>query len=239
MELLVTALRAAHIAFGGVGLVAFWIAVSARKGSTRHKQLGRIFKWSAYIMLGAAGIALIIRFAGMILDGRTPAEEPYWFGLLFLLSQLVVMVFVTVRHGVLALEHKAHPEALHTPLNAGLAWLSITFSALLVGYAIVFTPFNMMVLIALGLVGIFSGRDTLRYLGGSKTGPLAWKIEHLGAMLGAGIAYHTAFAVFGMNRIADLALEGWLLLVPWLLPTVVGVPAIMLWTRHYRRQAVA
>ena len=190
-------------------------------------------------MLVAAGFAIVIRFADVIRDGRTPAEEPYLFGLMFLLSQLVVMVFVTVRHGVLVLENKSHPGALHTPLNTSLAWLSITLSALLVGYAIVYTPLNMIVLIALGIVGVASGKDTLKYIGGTKTGPLAWKIEHLGAMLGAGIAYHTAFAVFGMTRIAELALERWLLLVPWLLPTVVGIPAIILWTRHYRSQAVA
>jgi hypothetical protein len=237
MEILVTGLRGAHIVFGSIGLIAFWVPIFTRKGSPRHKQFGRIFKWSAYIMLAAAGTALAIRFTDLLLEGRTPAEEPYWFGLVFLLAQLIVMVFVTVRHGILVLEQKSNPRSLDSPLNRSLAWLSIAMSVLLLSYAVTYTPFNMTVLIALGLVGVISGIDTLRYIGGKKTGQPAWKLEHLGAMLGAGIAYHTAFAVFGTSRFVGLPLQGALLLVPWLLPTVIGIPAIILVTRHYRQQA--
>ena len=57
-----------------------------------------------------------------------------------------------------------------------------------------------------------------------------------GSMLGGGIAFHTAFAVFGAQRLWAYELAGPLAVVPWLLPTAVGIPAIIVWTRYYRRK---
>ncbi|MCE2540754.1 MAG: DUF2306 domain-containing protein, partial [Acidobacteria bacterium] len=55
-------------------------------------------------------------------------------------------------------------------------------------------------------------------------------------MLGGGIAFHTAFIVFGAQRVWAYELAGPLAIVPWILPTVVGIPAIVVWTRYYRRK---
>ena len=55
-------------------------------------------------------------------------------------------------------------------------------------------------------------------------------------MIGAGIAFHTAFAVFGSSRLFDIGLTGWIAVIPWVLPAAIGIPATILWTRHYRRK---
>ena len=55
-------------------------------------------------------------------------------------------------------------------------------------------------------------------------------------MLGGGIAFHTAFAVFGGARLFDLGLEGGLAVIPWVLPALIGVPAIAIWVRHYKKE---
>jgi hypothetical protein len=31
-------------------------------------------------------------------------------------------------------------------------------------------------------------------------------------------------------------LTGWISVVPWVLPTVIGIPASEIWTRYYRRK---
>jgi len=64
--------------------------------------------------------------------------------------------------------------------------------------------------------------------------PLEWKYQHMGSMLGAGIAAHTAFLVFGAGRFVDSSLSNSPLV--WLAPTIIGVPATIIWTRYYRRQ---
>jgi hypothetical protein len=65
---------------------------------------------------------------------------------------------------------------------------------------------------------------------------MAWWYEHMGAMLGGGIAFHTAFLVLGLQRLLALPLMGTAMVVPWLLPTVIGLPTIAIWTRYYRRK---
>jgi hypothetical protein len=46
---------------------------------------------------------------------------------------------------------------------------------------------------------------------------------------------HTAFAVFGARQLLDMNYEGWVGVVPWILPTAIGLPATALYTRYYRR----
>jgi hypothetical protein len=53
-------------------------------------------------------------------------------------------------------------------------------------------------------------------------------------MIGAGIAFHTAFAVFGARQLFQLSPQGWAAVLPWVLPAAVGIPAIAVWTRYYR-----
>ena len=58
----------------------------------------------------------------------------------------------------------------------------------------------------------------------------------MGAMLVTGVAFHTAFVVFGFGRLFNLGLTGFVAVVPWILPTLIGVPALVIWTRHYQRK---
>ena len=58
----------------------------------------------------------------------------------------------------------------------------------------------------------------------------------MGSMLGGGIAFHTAFAVFGAPRLWAYEIAGPLAVLPWILPTVIGIPTIAVWTRRYRRK---
>ena len=65
---------------------------------------------------------------------------------------------------------------------------------------------------------------------------MGWFYSHLGSMLGGGIAFHTAFIVFGAQSLWPWELAGPLAVAPWILPTVVGIPAIVVRTRYYRRK---
>jgi hypothetical protein len=65
---------------------------------------------------------------------------------------------------------------------------------------------------------------------------IAWRVEHLISMLAAGIAVHTAFAVFFLGQMLGIYLPGPLAILPWILPTLVGVPTIIVWARRERRR---
>ena len=56
-------------------------------------------------------------------------------------------------------------------------------------------------------------------------------------MLVAGIAFHTAFLVFGARSLLGGSLiEGSWSFLPWVLPTAVGLPAVHFWTRFYKKK---
>jgi len=55
-------------------------------------------------------------------------------------------------------------------------------------------------------------------------------------MLGGGIAFHTAFLVIGAGRLLGAQLSGFVAVVPWVLPALIGIPATAIWVGYYRRR---
>jgi hypothetical protein len=228
--------RFVHVLFGAIGLIAFWVPVFAKKGAVNHVRFGKVFVWSAYIVLSAAALALLARIADLAMRGVGPAAEPTLFAFIVFLGYLTFVTFVIVRHGMAVLRHKRSPAELRTSINIALALGALAASAGIILYAFALAPPNKILLLALSPIGIGTGLGNLRYMRSATPSPRAWMYEHLGAMLGAGIAFHTAFAVFGSTRLFDIGLVGWVAIVPWVAPAALGIPAITLWTRHYRRK---
>jgi hypothetical protein len=59
-----------------------------------------------------------------------------------------------------------------------------------------------------------------------------WWFRHLSAMLGACIAATTAFLVVNA-QVAGLPRTS---MIVWLAPTLIGTPAIAVWTAYYKRR---
>jgi hypothetical protein len=134
------------------------------------------------------------------------------------------------------LYNKRNHAAMRRPLNAALARVAIASSAAIVAYALFLRPDTMIILLALSPIGFLGGRDILRFLDKEPTSPRWWFYEHMGAMLGAGIAFHTAFFVFGSARLFDIGLSGWVAALPWIAPAAIGIPASAVWANVYRRR---
>lgn len=235
MNELLEPIRYIHITAGFFGLAAFWVPVFARKGGNNHRLFGKIFKYSAYLVLYAAMVAVALRVGFGIANGAGPRANPSSFAFLMFLGYLAVVTFIVLRHGVTVLENK-DLVSMNTAWNRFLAQVSIAASLALVAYTVYFSPPNQIILYALSPIGISSGFGILKAIKGRRTEGRAWFYEHMGAMIGAGIAFHTAFAVFGANAIFDLGILGWAAVIPWILPALVGIPATVIWTRHYQRK---
>lgn len=236
METLQQLIRYGHVAFGIVGLTAFWIPIMTRKGGHTHQLFGRIYRNCAWVVLASAGLAVVLITARMLADGKTPATDPVTYGMVVFLGYLAFVTFVTVRHGVQVLKFKNRPQDQATALNLWLARGAILASVVVIAWALVFAPPNRILLFALSPIGLGVGRGILSYLGKPPATPRVWMYEHLGAMIGGGIAFHTAFAVFGINRLFELGLTGWVATIPWLAPAALGIPATIIWTRHYQKK---
>ena len=236
METFETLLRWTHIVFGFAGLSAFWVPIVTRKGASTHVRFGRIFLYSAYGVLASAGVSVVYHLANYWRSGMDPASNANAFAFLIFLGYLAFVTFVTVRHGVGVLESKRNPNALHTRGNVWLARGSQLASVGLVVFALWFRPPALVILLALSPIGFLTGHGILEYVRSAPPSPRQWLYEHLGNMIGGGIAFHTAFAVFGANRLFDLNFGGLLGVLPWVLPAAIGLPATQIWIRHYKKK---
>ncbi len=237
MRFVAEVLSLAHVIAGFIGLAAFWIPVFAKKGAVNHVRFGRVFVNAAYVVLAAAAIGLLLRLSRILQKDLSGDELGAQLAPVVFLGYLTLVTFVIVRHGMRVLKHKRDPAALRTPIDRSLAWLSIAASVGLIVFAVIFDPQIKILLFALSPIGFGSGFGNLAYINGKRAdSPRAWLYEHLGAMLGAGIAFHTAFAVFGSAQLFDINMTGLVAVIPWVLPAAVGIPATFIWTRHYRRK---
>ncbi|MDE2653148.1 MAG: hypothetical protein OXI71_04955 [Gemmatimonadota bacterium] len=234
--LLFDAVVVVHVVAGFVGLAAFWVPVFARKGGPAHVRAGRVYVYAAYAVTLSAVTASAARIGSYMAQGMSFAERPALYGMAAFLGYLGVVTFANVRHGVRVLATRRAPESLRTPFHLGLAWACLASSTIVVALAVTVWSDSSPILLGLSPVGFFTGFNILRYMRSRGAQPMGWLYSHLGSMLGGGIAFHTAFAVFGVQRVIALELPGPLAIVPWLLPTIIGVPAIIVWTRHYRRR---
>ena len=168
-------------------------------------------------------------------NGVSPFESPERYAFLFFLAYIGIVTFTAARHGMTVLRFKADPEAAGTPAHRALAWANIAASVALLVFTALVRPETWAILLALSFIGLLQGRGILRYVSRPAASPRAWLVEHLSAMLAAGIAFHTAFAVFGATRFFGLTLTGPLAVLPWILPALLGIPATILWSRKYSR----
>lgn len=245
MLTLYNALILFHVAAGFIGLVAFWFPVFAPKGGTVHVRAGKVFLTCAYVVAGTAlTIALLTLASPFGTHPEARPDDPARMGaalaqLRFLeafLGYLAIVTFATVWHGVRVMRSRRQGTRLRTPFHTAVGVIAIAAGAGVLVLGLTFDQEARWVLLALSPIGFLVGSGMLRYARGDRKERMAHWYEHLGSMLGGGIAFHTAFAVFGIQRFIDYDLSGIVGLLPWVLPAIVGTIAIAIWTRHYRKK---
>jgi hypothetical protein len=134
---------------------------------------------------------------------------------------------------VRVLETRGTPERMRTPFHTGLAILAIALGA---GMIVLAAVAREPVFAALSPIGFLAGRGNLRFARQPYASKMAWWYEHMGSMLAGGIAFHTAFLVVGAGRLLGVQLTGFAAVVPWIVPSLIGIPATMAWVGYYRRK---
>lgn len=234
MHSIFNALILIHIVVGSVGLASFWVPVFARKRRGLHTQAGRVF---AYAMMATATSAAVAATLTLIDPLGTHPETSSRYedslrafnGLMLL--YLSVITFSAAFSGLRAVRLKARYGGHRERVEIAVNLLGFVLAA---GVMVIGLQRGSALMIGLSLIGLLGTPGNLKMILSPAVSPREWKYQHMSSMLGAGIAAHTAFFVFGAGRFVDSALSSSPLV--WLAPTILGVPATMIWVRWQRRR---
>ncbi len=232
----IESLRWVHILAGAVGLIAFWYPLFAKKGSINHKRIGKIFVNCGYVVVWAGVFVLLLKMIILAASDKTFDQAKNEISFALFLGYLCLTTGTILRHGMLVLTHKKDQSVHGTLLNYAFAYACLIASIILIGFAYFIKPSSAILLYAMSPIGFLTYMQIKGYISSANTSKQQWWYEHLSALIISGIAFHTAFAVFGSVRFINLGLEGMSAIIPWLAPTFIGVPAMIIWERYYRNK---
>jgi hypothetical protein len=222
-------------AFGATAV--FWIAAASRKGGARHRAAGRWFArliCAAAILGGALAIAQLVspqmvrpaEYVGTT-GADAAAEVARTRQMMWLILYVLVIIVAPVQHGLAVIRAGPLPVRVRSRLHAGLSLAGLAGTVLLIPAAIAWQQWTFLVVAP---VGFIVGVRNLSYASRPFAAPSEWQREHLTSLLTAGITLHTAFVVLGLSRLLGVTTSGWMQVVPWALPALIGLP-VLAWIR--------
>lgn len=213
-----------HGAVAIIGLLAFWVPVFAKKGGSVHRAAGKLFLLSM-LLVTLTGVPLALL---LLVNGQ-------WVFAVFLLY-LAVLLAASTASAWAAIKLKGEPERYFGRIHLAVAWLIFASGA---GVSLLGYFFNEMLLVMFGCIGPFVAFDMFKRRRAARAANW-WLLEHFGGMIGGGIATHVAFAAFGLRRLwpAYASLDGWIGILPWVAPVVIGVIATVILENCYTRKPV-
>jgi uncharacterized membrane protein len=210
-----------HVAAGATALVSMWIPMFARKGAALHRRVGMVF----VVAMTTVSITAFLLAGARFLFDPTPRGRAA--GLFLLFVSVLTGAAVSSGTRVLRAKKRTGPH-LHW-WDVGVAAVLTASSAAAAVYGV---TTGRTLFVAFAGIGLLSGGGQLAYWLRAPRSPMHWWFEHMSSMLGACVAATTAFLVVNAQR---WGLETFALAV-WLTPTIVGTPAIAIWTGYYRRR---
>lgn len=202
-------LLSVHGLLGVLALLTYWIAALARKGSGPHKLAGKV-----YVLVM---VALLV--PAVPLSIRLGLNSPV-FGVFF--AYLLLITASALWKGWYAVRRKRDFAAYAGTGYRRLAWANIAGGlAILVLGLVAMQP----ILIGFSAVGLLGGRGMLGVARRGPAHPRWWMEQHLGAMIGCGVATHIAFLLVGLPRLLPALSGPGLQTAAWLSPLVLAAIA--------------
>lgn len=208
-----------HVAAGTLALLGFWTAAALRKGSPRHRLVGRAYLL-AMVAVIVSGVPLAIQRA---IDGH-PVTAAF-------LGYLLLITATGVWTAWRAIRDKADPVAYTGRVFRGFGWANVVAGA---GVLALGLQVGSPLLVGFSAIGLFAGQDMLRKRRQITGKPLWWREEHYTPMLGNGVATHIAFLSLGLPRLLPWIDGAALHYVAWFGPLLVAVIAKLWLDRKYK-----
>lgn len=169
--------------------------------------------------------------APLAVAGPLAAATPH---LTWLVLYLLVAIIASVQHGLAVVAAGPAPRRVrshvHLTLNlAAMAGTLLLFPAAIVWQALWF--------LLVAPAGFAIGLRNLAYANRPAASRAEWEREHLTSLITSGVVFHTAFFVLSALRWPVLTGGGRWMAAAWLLPAVVGLPAVAVLRYRRRRPA--
>ena len=226
METVYKFLLGSHIFFGSISLIVFWLpAVFTKKGGEWHNRIGRLYVRLMWFVVISAGLLCVKNIFVSNLNSA------------IFLGFLTMITAHPIWHGTAILNHKKKQPESFIKMHMGFR-ASIILAALgLIGYGI-YLHFQGEVHPLFFIFGILGASDLPAWIKEIKNPikNLNWLTEHLSGMIISGIAAYTAFFAFGGRAMLGKILTGYWQILPWVLPTIIGIIAIKYQKKKYEKK---
>ena len=210
-----------HIAGGSAALLSMFVPMMTRKGGLTHRRSGWIFVGG---MTTVSITALLLSAARYFFDPRPQAQAFALF-----LFYIAILTGAGVSSGIRALRSKNRTIAHTHVWDIGLASLLTITAVAMATYGI---ATSSVLFAAFSVIGLVNGVQGLVYWLRPPSNRMHWWLHHMTSMLGSCIAATTAFLVVNAAQ-AGLPRTS---LIVWLAPSLIGAPAIAIWTNYYKRR---
>ena len=209
-----------HAGLGTLALLTFWIAGMSRKGSPVHRLAGKVYLL-AMVGLLAAALPLVAALAS-----RNPVAAAF-------LSYLVVITVTSVWTSWRAVRDKKDWARFTGPVYKALMWANLASGLAIVYIGLFVTTQMQVIFVAFASIGVIGFVNMWRFSRRLPEDP-RWPLrQHLGAMLGNGVATHIAFLTIGLPKVLPFLAGSSLLNLSWLAPLVIATLAGVYLTRKY------
>lgn len=209
-----------HVGLGTLALATFWTAGLSRKGSPVHRLAGKMY------LLAMCGLLLAAAPLTAFLAPRNPVGAAF-------LTYLIIITTTSVWTSWRAVKDKRDWKRFTGPVYRLLMWANLA-TGLAIAYIGLFVTTQMQaIFVAFSSIGIISFVTMWRF---SRQLPAdaRWPLrQHLGAMLGNGVATHIAFLSIGLPKVLPFLAGSSLLNLSWLGPLVAAFVAGVYLTRKY------
>ena len=208
-----------HAGLGVAALASFWTAALAKKGGAPHRLAGK-----AYLLVMAGLLLPAIPLSWRALQYFSTVFGLFLFYLLLITGTALWRAWTAVR--------RKREFAAYADRNfRALGWANIAGGAAILGIG---AAAAQPVLLGFSAGGILAGRGMLRLAQQGPAHPRWWLGEHIGAVLGCGVATHIAFLLIGLPRVLPAAWNGPALQTfGWLAPLLVSALAGRVLTKKY------
>lgn len=211
-----------HIPAGTISLVLFWIPVMVKKGNNIHRKVGKAYYWSMWIVQITA---LLLSINNAILGQFIMAA---------FLGFLAILTGYPLWYSYEILQQKKVWSDRYFKVRKTFAWvLCLASLSMLIGAGIMRFEGPAILMVFFGLIGLPAIKDALMTREAAMAKESRIK-THMRGTIVSGIAAYTAFLSFGGRTLFGDLLTGYLQIIPWIAPTIIGLVVLRFMKKKYK-----